>query len=235
VKYQPEAAAEKARAMQGPIADRLAIVAADFRERLADYSRAIDKLVARLNASGAIDAVPGVGEEFPDFILPDSHGALWRLADALEKGPVVLSFHRGYWCDFCHLNMKALAEISPRLEALGCEIVAISPQNAENAAKLANEAGAKFKVLCDVGLGVSTVLGLSYVIDDDLQHELALLQVDLNEANLGDGSVMPITATFVLGSDGRIVARHVDPDPRLRMDGDAIVHTTSDFQSAARS
>jgi peroxiredoxin len=221
--------------MNAPLSERLALVAADFRERFADYSRAVDRLVARLRASGAIESLPDVGEVFPDFILPDSQGRLWRLADALENGPVVLSFHRGYWCDFCHLNMTSLAEISPRLEALGCQIVAISPQNAENAARLATETGAEFTVLCDVGLGVSTVLGLSYVIDDDLQRELALLQVDLNEANLGHGSIMPITASFVLDSDGRITARHVDPDPRLRMDGDTILQAASDLHSAARS
>jgi peroxiredoxin len=236
LEYQPDEAARRALEMQqAPLSERLELIATDFRERLADYSRAVDRLVARLRASGAIEALPDVGEVFPDFILPDSHGRLWRLADALEEGPVVLSFHRGYWCDFCHVNMKALAEISPRVEALGCQIVAISPQNAEYAEKLARDSGASFTSLCDVGLGVSTVLGLSYVIDDDLQRELALLQVDLNEANLGHGSLMPITASFVLDTDGRIVARHVDPDPRLRMDSEAILQAASDLHSAARS
>jgi peroxiredoxin len=176
-----------------------------------------------------------MGEIFPDFILPDSSGHLWRLATALEKGPVVLAFHRGYWCDFCHLNMRALAEINPKIKALGSQIIAISPQNAENAAKLARDAGADFPILCDIGLGISTLLGLSYVIDDDLQRELALLQVDLNAANSGYGWLMPITATFVLNAEGVIVARHLDPDPRTRMDGDAILQAAAENQSAARS
>jgi peroxiredoxin len=221
--------------MRGPVAERLAIIAMDFRERLADYSRALDRMVERLNVSGAIDAVPKIGDVFPDFILPDARGQLWRLADALERGPVVLAFHRGYWCDFCHLNMKALAEISPQVRAHGCEIVAISPQNADNAARLGREEGVDFPILCDVDLGLSTLLGLSYVIDDDLQHQLALLQVDLQAETLGDGRLMPITATFVLDRDGRVSARHVDPDPRSRMDCDAILQAASTLQSAARS
>ncbi len=233
--FKPEGSTLKARAMTGPVSDRLAIIADDFRDRFPDYSRAMDELAARLRANAANAAAPEVGEVFPDFILPDSHGRLWRLAEALEEGPVVLAFHRGYWCDFCHLNMKALAEISPRLEAMGARMVAISPQNAENAAKLARDEGAEFTVLCDIGLGISTVLGLSYVIDNDLQHQLEVLQVDLNVANVGHGLLMPITATFVLGTDGRVAARHVDPDPRLRMDGDAILQAASVLQSAARS
>lgn len=221
--------------MQGPLPERLALIAADFRERLVTYSNAMDRLVARLHASGAAGGVPEIGEVFPDFVLPDSRGHLWRLATALEKGPVVLAFHRGYWCDFCHLNMAALAEISPKVAAMGSQIVAISPQNAANAAKLAQDSGAEFPVLCDMGLGMSSVLGLSYVIDEALQNELALLQADLHAENGGDGWLMPITATFVLNSDGVIVARHLDPDPRNRMDSDAIVQAASACQPAARS
>ena len=233
--YEPEAAARLALAMEGSVSDRLRIISEDFRTRLSDYTRAIDRLVERLRSSDAIAGIPDVGETFPDFILPDAHGRLWRLADALLGGPLVLSFHRGYWCDFCHLNMTALAELAPQLASLGCGIVAISPQNAENAGKLARDAGAEFPVLCDVGLAVSTVLGLTYVIDDALRHELAVLQVDLDEANLGNGSLMPITASFVLARNGVIMARHVDPDPRLRMGGEAILQAASELQLAARS
>ncbi len=217
-----------------PLSERLADIADDVRRQHAAYSNALDRLVARLIASGMDKNVPAVGEIFPDFILPDARGHLWRLETALAKGPVVLAFHRGYWCDFCHLNMTALAEISPRIEALGCQVVAVSPQNAANAGKLAAESGAVFPILCDIGLGISTSLGLSYVIDDDLRHELALLQVDLDAANNSYGWMMPVTATFVLDPHGRITARHLDPDPRRRMDGEAILQAASDLQSAAR-
>jgi peroxiredoxin len=234
--YEPKSAAQKARALRGPLSERLETIAADFRERLVEYSTAMDRLVARLNARGGVGGIPKIGEVFPDFILPDSRGHLWRLATALEQGPVVLAFHRGYWCDFCHLNMAALAEISPKIEAMGSRIIAISPQNAANAAKLARDSGAEFPILCDMGLGISTLLGLTYVIDDALQRELALLQVDLNAANDGDGLLLPVTATFVLNVAGVVVARHLDPDPRTRMDCDAILQAAAAAsQSAARS
>ncbi len=221
----------------GGLAERLAAAAADERERLADYTAAVDRLVARLRESHATEGVPAVGAVFPDFILPDSQGKLWRLASALQKGPTVLAFHRGLWCDFCQLNMQALAGISQKVEALGSQIVAISPQNAANAARLGCATGAKFEILCDMGLSLSTLLGLTYVIDDGLQRELSLLEVDLNAANDGDGWIMPITATFVLDGNGVIVARHLDPDPRIRMDSEAILQAVAAAagQSAARS
>ncbi len=32
-----------------------------------------------------------------DFELPDHDGKVWRLADYLARGPVVLVFYRGDW------------------------------------------------------------------------------------------------------------------------------------------
>ena len=233
--YEPDEAAIRARAMRGPISQRLEVIADDFRQRLGDYSRAIDNLVDRLMHSEAGRTAPDVGDMFPDFVLPDSAGKLWRLEQALTEGPVILAFHRGYWCDFCHLNMAALAELGPKAKALGAQIVAISPQNAASGRKLLRDSGAQFPLLCDVGLGVSSMLGLAYAVDDDIRRELALLQIDLNAENCGDGWLMPIAATFVVDVSGKVFARHLDPDPRKRMDGDEILQAAANCHSAARS
>jgi len=42
---------------------------------------------------------------------------------------------------------------------------------------------------------------------------------------------VPIPATFVVGRDGVIVARHVDPDFRNRMDIEAIVAALNALRS----
>lgn len=49
--YEPDEAAIRARAMRGPISQRLEVIADDFRQRLGDYSQAIDNLVDRLMRS----------------------------------------------------------------------------------------------------------------------------------------------------------------------------------------
>jgi peroxiredoxin len=46
-----------------------------------------------LAASGPVR----VGEVAPDFELRDQNGAVVRLSSAVEAGPVVLVFYRGYW------------------------------------------------------------------------------------------------------------------------------------------
>jgi peroxiredoxin len=39
----------------------------------------------------------GVGDDAPDFTLPDQGGSKVTLSEALKKSPVVLVFYRGYW------------------------------------------------------------------------------------------------------------------------------------------
>jgi peroxiredoxin len=228
-------AISKARAMPGPLAARLDAIADAYKVELPGYSLAIDRFVARLRTVGAGASAPNIGDVFPDFTLPDAKGKLWHLGRCLIDGPAVLSFHRGSWCDFCQLNMRSLSEIAPKVEALGSQIFAIAPEKAGVSAVFETEATSSFPILRDVGLGVSTMLGLTCFVDETLRHELEVLQVDINAANGGAGWLVPIPATFVLNSDGRVVARHVDPDPRARMEGMAIVQAATACQSAARS
>lgn len=222
--------------MTPSLSEQLAAVDAEYRVKYGSYAAAIDNLVERLKTNSAGETAPDVGDIFPDFILPNAKGGLWRLADVLSKGPIVISFHRGYWCDFCQINIASLAGIAPILEEMGCQIVAISPEDATNAKLLAKEGNAEFTMLCDIGFSVSALLGLSYIVDENLRQELLALDVDLNLANSGEGWLLPITATFVIGPSGKVIARHLDPDPRERMDAEAIVQAASAAcQSEARN
>ncbi len=225
----------KARAMQGPLADRLRAIADAYKVEIPNYSLALDRFVARLRDAGAGQTAPNVGDVFPDFTLPDAKGKLWHLDRCLAKGPVVFSFHRGSWCDFCQLNMRTLSEIAPKIAAFGGQIRAVAPEKSTQNAVFHAEATSSFPILRDVGLGVSTMLGLTCFVDEALRHELEVLQVDINAANGGAGWLVPIPATFVLDMEGRVVARHVDADPRARIDGDVILQAATASQSPARN
>jgi hypothetical protein len=38
-----------------------------------------------------------IGEQAPDFTLPNQRGETVKLSDRLSRGPVVLNFYRGVW------------------------------------------------------------------------------------------------------------------------------------------
>jgi peroxiredoxin len=44
-----------------------------------------------------LSATLRAGDRAPDFTLPSNRGDLQSLAQYVEKGPVLLAFHRGTW------------------------------------------------------------------------------------------------------------------------------------------
>lgn len=57
----------------------------------------IQRAMRDLRRSGTLERVLKVGEQAPDFALPNSTGQLVRLANLQAQGPLVLSFYRGNW------------------------------------------------------------------------------------------------------------------------------------------
>ena len=68
--------------------------------------------------------------------MTDSDGQLVDLASLLSKGPLVISFNRGPWCDYCGLELHALARAYPDIVAAGGEVVSIVPETAKYARTL---------------------------------------------------------------------------------------------------
>jgi peroxiredoxin len=74
-----------------------------------------------------------------------------------------------------------------------------------------------FPVLSDIDLGFALTTGLVMWIGEELQKLYPEAGVDLALFHGNRGGFLPIPATFVVGKDGLIKARYVDPDFRRRM------------------
>lgn len=57
----------------------------------------MEKATEDLIRSGLVERAKKIGDQAPDFSLPDAGGELVRLADLLARGPVVVTFYRGTW------------------------------------------------------------------------------------------------------------------------------------------
>jgi peroxiredoxin len=132
----------------------------------------------------------------------------------------VIAFHRGHWCPYCRLNAFALAQIEPQLAP--ARLVAITPELQKHAAELKAEAGARFPILSDVDNGYALSLNLAIWVDDQMAALIDAAGWNIPTYNGADSWVLPIPATFVVCSDGVIVARDIDPDYRRRMDLDEV-------------
>ena len=203
-----------ARNMDAPLDARLAVVAEAIRELRPTYAEAVDRLVARLDLARSGRASPVKGMRMPRFLMPDETGRLVALGELLERGPVIVAFHRGHWCPFCRTNLSALAEAADRLAP--AQVVAITPDRRGFNARLKADAGAGFPILSDVDNGYALSLGLAFWLGDELAQLLSGMGVDPPACQGNDYWMLPIPATFVVDRRGVVAARFLDPDFRRR-------------------
>jgi peroxiredoxin len=212
----------RCRDMEGTLGEQLAAYAAAGREIFPAYSEAVDRLVARIHENGGGENAPRPGEAMPPFLLPDVTGRLVSLTSLLERGPLAVMFFRGHWCPYCRLNVRALIEAMDRIEAVGGQIVAIMPETQTFAGKFKSDSGARFPVLTDLDNGYALSLNLAIWLGNEIRELLSPMQ-DMPTFHGNDGWVLPIPATFVVGRDGLVKARFIDPDFRKRMAIDDLV------------
>ena len=218
-----EDATDRSRDMNVPLGERLKAVADEVRSLSPEFADIVDRMVARLVANNVGQSAPQPGEPMPEFILPDEGGRLVRLTDLLDKGPVVLSFHRGHWCPYCRLNADGLAKIAPEVESLGAQIVAISPEKSRYGAELKSYAKAPFPVVADIDNGYALELNLLFWVGDEKRKAMQAGGFDIVPYQGNETWMLPIPATFIIGQDGVVKARYIDPDYRKRMDLDELL------------
>jgi len=212
---------QQCRDMEGTLREQLEAYAAAGREIFPAYGEAVDRLVVRLNENGGGENAPRPGEVMPPFLLPDETGWLVSLKSLLDHGPVAVMFYRGHWCPYCRLNVRAVIQAQERIKALGAQTVAIMPETQAYAEKFKAEAGAPFPVLTDLDNGYALSLNLAIWLGTEIQRLLSYQDIASFQGN--DGWVLPIPATFVVGRDGLVNARFVDPDFRKRMEIDDLI------------
>lgn len=210
-------------AMEAPLNERLALYSSALRTHAVAYADAYDELVTRLKATQAGLHAPDVGGFMPFFSLPDVNYKIHSLEDMLGRGPVVVSLNRGHWCPYCMTELNALKQALTEISAAGAQVVSIMPEMREFTQQVANETGHAFPILTDENNGYALTLNLVIWVGDSVRDLFIADGLQLEYCQGNASWFVPIPATFVVGSDGRIIARLVDPDFRRRMDIDEII------------
>jgi peroxiredoxin Q/BCP len=93
---------------------------------------------------------PLLNQLAPGFELSSHNGQKQSLAEQLSRGPVVVVFYYGYYCNHCVSQLFALQDDLAKFRELGAEVIAISADTPEQTTeKFAKYGQFTFPVLAD--------------------------------------------------------------------------------------
>ena len=213
-----EEAVQEAIALDAPLNERMAVIANAVRALSTTFADAVERMIERLQDQGAGAMAPAPGDVMPAFLLPDENGRLVGLAEILAKGPAAIAFQRGHWCPYCRLNAIGMAEVDEEIAELGGQIVAIVPERRKFTTALKSEAAANFPFLTDMDNGYALSLNLAIWVGAEMEMLIGGAGWDVPSYQGNAAWILPIPATFIVGTDGIITARYLDPDYRQRME-----------------
>jgi peroxiredoxin len=165
-----------------------------------------------------------VGDSAPKLMVQTKNGEQVELESLYETQALVVIFYRGFWCPVCNKHLAEFAERSTEIEKAGARILAISPESYENTQQTKNKTGADFLVVSDANGEIMQAFDVQFDVTQEYQEQVEnKLFVSIRDANSSNQAVLPIPATFIIDTAGKIVFKQFNPDFRQRASIDEIL------------
>jgi len=186
--------------------------------------------IGQLINSGAAEQALKEGAEAPDFTLPDACGNAVTLSHLLAQGPAIITFYRGQWCPYCHLQLRAYQQALPHMQARGASLVAISPQTPGHSRALAEKLELTFALLSDMGNQVARQFGLVFTIDEAVRSAHKQVCADLPTFNGTDSWELPMAGTFLVDQSRTVRLAFVHADFTRRLDPSVVIAQLNELE-----
>ncbi|ALS78526.1 peroxiredoxin-like family protein [Planococcus kocurii] len=158
------------------------------------------------------------GEQAPNFNLPNAAGETVELYEQLKKGPVVLTFYRGNWCPYCNMELRAYQQIIGEIHDQGAELIAISPQTPDQSMSIQEKHDLEYLVVSDEGNNVANQFNLVYQLPEYLVELYKAIGLDVAKHNGDDTWTLPVSATYIIQTDGTIAYEYTKSDYKDRVE-----------------
>jgi peroxiredoxin len=153
------------------------------------------------------------GDVAPLFTAKDNSGKTVDLKALLKaKKSVVLFFYRGQWCPYCNKQMQHIQDSLQLLTGKNAYVIGVTPETAENIDKTIAKTKATYSIVQDKGYSIMKSYGVNYVMEDATVSKYKGYGVDMTKANGNTDNVLPVPATYVINSAGKIAFVHFDKD-----------------------
>lgn len=158
-----------------------------------------------------------LGSMLPDVNFLTIEGKEITLKAQLNGKPAIVVFYRGGWCPYCNLQLSGLRLIKKDLDALGYELIAISPDRPAELKASLDKLTLDYTLLSDAkALGVGA-FGIGYKVDDVTFEKYKGYNIDLEKASGEKHHLLPVPSVFIADAEGKLQFSYVNPDYKARI------------------
>jgi len=164
-----------------------------------------------------------VGEAIPNVSIQASNGEPASFEAIVEGKKTVLIFYRGGWCPYCMKHLSSLMEVEDRLQELGYQLIAISPDRPEKLNDSLEANPFAYEIYSDSEMNLAKAFGLAFRVDDETLKMLNDYGIDLEEASGKEHRLLPVPAVYLINEEGTINYRYYNPDYSIRLSAEEIL------------
>ena len=163
------------------------------------------------------------GSEAPDIKGKDNYDKIIHLSELLKESPVVVIFYRGEWCQYCNLYMHDLADSLSMIMDLGAEVIAVTPESSRFIDETVYKSNASFSIIYDADHKIMDDYDVTWYVSGIAHFFYKLRGINLNKSSRNSDRALPVPATYIIGTDGKIVDGYFNKDYTKRMPVNKII------------
>lgn len=158
-----------------------------------------------------------VGNMAPVFKQKNQYGDDVFLPDLYKEGPVVMLFYRGQWCPVCSRYLTAFQDSLSMIAEKGAQVLIVTPETAANVQRTIEKTGIKTNIISDPNGLLMNAFRVSFHVTEDYQKKIKnKLDTDIAKNNGAQEAKLPVPASYIIDSKGKVRWMHFDVDYRNR-------------------
>jgi len=164
-----------------------------------------------------------VGDIAPQFMGMDQTGKNINSEDILKENKILLVFYRGNWCPHCKKHLSSLQEHLNEFKSKGVFVVVVTPETVEKTIETAEKFKTDFSIVHDPNNKIMTDFNVVFEVNQENVPNYYKIVAERVKENNGNNNVLPVPATFLINTNGKIIYMQYDPDYINRSDFDEIL------------
>jgi peroxiredoxin len=165
-----------------------------------------------------------IGENAPQISGIDQFNNLIDSNIILKNNKILLVFYRGNWCPYCRKHLKSLQENLKLLQEKGLFVIVVTPEKVEKTVETSNKLQTTFSIIHDIDNKIMKDYKVAFEVNNEtVTSYYRFTKNKIAQYNIENDNTLPVPATYLINSTGKIMYVQYNPDYHVRSDFKEII------------